>query len=135
MGCDIHYVFQVKTDDGWQDAPGMYEADRNYLTFTALANVRNFYDDTKKIPILASAKGYPEDFDVADGERHGGRWLGDHSHSFVTRKELAEFWAANKEALVDTEIAVIVYDMGRLSWGAGKYGRYLDVRMVFGFDS
>ena len=94
MGTDIHSVGQIKKNDEWvtrTTSPG--GDDRNYDTFAVLADVRNGAgfagcDTGEGWKVLFEARGLPEDFTVDDDCYHGGEWIGDHSHSHLTLKEL-----------------------------------------------
>lgn len=67
MGCDIHVVFQAKTDNGWVDIPHEYEERRHYQLFAILAGVRNGIGfagvptGTAVAPI-SKPRGVPDDF-------------------------------------------------------------------------
>src|SRR4051812_46429845 len=92
MGCDIHAVFQAKRGAQWDDVDSTFEEDRHYFLFSWLAGVRNGYGFagvqtyTPVIP-LAEPRGLPRDFDVR-GDEHRGKWMGDHSHSWLTADEI-----------------------------------------------
>ncbi len=83
MGCDIHAVFQAKRDGRWQDVESMYEEGRDYELFAWLAGVRDRFG----IGPISDPRGLPADFDIRD-ETHNDKWLGDHSHSWLTAAEI-----------------------------------------------
>ena len=133
MGCDIHMVVQFRKDGVWLDAPVVIAAPwgdpwwelRDYVTFGVLAGVRD-----KQVPRIADPRGFPEDFDntvdpLALDAVHHGKWMGDHSFSWVT---LAELKAVKGYARKMSLIPEWVPELERL--GAPE-----DVRIVFGFDS
>lgn len=121
MGTDIHGVFQKKTADGWKSVASNYYEDRHYALFAWLGDVRNGFGFAgvpthDRIEPLSACRGFPEGFDVIDGEDHpiesnsirGRRadwyteedaetlgkgeqitmWMGDHSHSWVNGDEV-----------------------------------------------
>jgi hypothetical protein len=94
MGTDIHSVGQVKKNGEWvtrATSPG--GDDRNYDTFAVLADVRNGsgfagVETGEGWKVFFEARGLPEDIAVDQDNYHGGEWLGDHTHSYLTLKEL-----------------------------------------------
>lgn len=107
MGCDIHAVFQAKRPDGYWDAiESEYDERRHYLLFAWLADVRNGYGFAgvpthEAVTPIASARGFPEKFWVESeayepqydfGPKPNGyslsKWMGDHSHSWLTADEI-----------------------------------------------
>jgi len=92
MGTDIHGVWQKKTPTGWEDVESRYEEGRHYALFALLGNVRNGYGfagiptHTPMVP-LSDRRGLPKDFTLQDDE-HNGKWMGDHSHSWLSGEEL-----------------------------------------------
>ena len=96
MGTDIHAMFQVRRETGWEDlpfVPGRYadkfpwsktqtpgwDGDRQYLLFAWLANVRNghgfagVYTHEPIVP-LSDRIGFPEDFTLnGDPEEDPGQ--------------------------------------------------------------
>jgi hypothetical protein len=114
MGSDIHGVFQRKSAEGdWRDVPSTFEENRHYLLFAWLGDVRNGFGCAgipthTAVEPLSSQRGYPEDF-VVMGDKHPTtkedlnecdqeyfdpkdpyKWMGDHSHSWVSAKEVLE---------------------------------------------
>lgn len=100
MGTDIHWVWEQKTTDGWEEIVGLDDS-RDYLLFAWLANVRNgvgFAGVATFQPItpIAPLRGLPKDTLVRvtkDGDaRYGGgkseKWLGEHSFSWLTAAEI-----------------------------------------------
>jgi hypothetical protein len=104
MGCDIHTVAQIKKEKYWKTVKdNIGGEDRSYNAFAVLANVRNGYGfagtptGDEWVPI-SEPRGFPEDFQVED-EYHefknvlgsySRKWMGDHSHSWVTLEELQQ---------------------------------------------
>lgn len=110
MGTDIHGRLQYRYDhmkEGvWYDG-GLIENGRNYRVFAMLAGVRNgtgFAGVKTHKPILpiAEPRGIPAGVEVdedaivvrdewRDNKEIDRTWLGDHSHSWVTLKELIDW--------------------------------------------
>jgi hypothetical protein len=125
MGCDIHAVFQKRTDAGWEDVPTTWDEGRHYFLFSVLAGVRNgfgfagtpTYDPVKPI---SEPRGLPADF-AMDGDAHPvasvellgwharyhqdnepiARWMGDHSHSWLTADEILAYEKAGGQRAVE----------------------------------
>jgi hypothetical protein len=125
MGCDIHAVFQKRTDAGWEDVPTTWDEGRHYFLFSVLAGVRNgfgfagtpTYDPVKPI---SEPRGLPADF-AMDDEAHPvasvdllgwharyhqddepiERWMGDHSHSWLTADEILAYEKAGGQRAVE----------------------------------
>lgn len=85
--------------------------DRNYDLFGVLANVRNAsgFAGVQRLdtgwPSIAPDRGLPEDLDATDNE-YEGKWLGDHSHTWLTLEELLAYpWttARNRVGVVTLE--------------------------------
>jgi hypothetical protein len=98
VGCDIHYVWEVKRDGKWVEAPTQPELDRNYRLFSVLANVRNGYgfagsDTGDRITPIAMPRGMPGDSTL---EANAKEWDCDgHSHSWLTLAEMLAYdWDA-----------------------------------------
>jgi hypothetical protein len=158
MGCDIHPVVQVRKDGEWVsiDDKGPREEDRDpkyrwpvlvgryYALFAILANVRQGYWEPDWIPI-STPRGLPVDFRMSD-EAHPGitdhegeeMWMGDHSWSWVTVKELNDYdWSqrASRGGIEESaEEAVGEFYTRVMPW-LNSLGDPKDVRLVFGFDS
>lgn len=65
MGCDIHLLFETKTDKGWREIPmslGLCPDDRNYQLFSFLADIRGDLKDPYKG--LFANRGLPKDISV-----------------------------------------------------------------------
>lgn len=99
MGCDIHIYAEVKRDGKWQRAEVAVPDERNYWTFSLMADVRNGYGFAgsptgKAVTPIAQPRGLPEDCATSDSDgdidydEPGYVWLGDHSHSWLTLREL-----------------------------------------------
>lgn len=102
MGCDINTVAQVRNGDGnWRtEAENIANEWRSYDSYAVLANVRNGYgfagcDTGEGWEPIAKPRGLPDGFEIDDMECHKygydkKKWLGDHSYSWVTLKELKD---------------------------------------------
>lgn len=113
MGTDIHAVFQKKSGDKWEDIPSRYEGNRHYVLFAHLAGVRNGTGFAgvvtgQAVKPISEPRGLPSDFLIMDDDRHPisaeaaskwelsflgdgeplVRWMGDHSHSWLTADEI-----------------------------------------------
>jgi len=168
MGCDIHMIAQVKRDGAWKTTQiGVYDG-RCYDLFGILAGVRSHNFDP-----IADPKGIPQDLailpvdeydgtvrvtldgseeDMSDGDYNDDRasfWLGDHSHSYLTAKEvLAYDWdqlVDNEEYFDDEENLKtdgtplhewVSFDdvLTLMRFLSSQHGED-NVRLVFGFDS
>lgn len=90
MGCDIHIIAQRRVDGGWTEAKGAFVDGaspfdwRSYSMFGFLAGVRNY----SAVPPISEPRGLPEDFDA---DEEAGGFVGDHSFSWLTVKELSDF--------------------------------------------
>jgi hypothetical protein len=91
MGCDIHYMAQVQIEPGkWVFRPDWkFYNDRSYNLFGVLANVRNM----GKFPYISEPRGFPLDTELDDYDSSAilGRWMGDHSYTWLSLRELVEF--------------------------------------------
>lgn len=148
MGTDIHMVVEYMDHGVWTPAPvNGYEA-RNYSLFTQLAGVC----DRGDYNAIVAPRGFPEGFKVDKDHRtidkylpeisynlfydipwtenpaeYATRWLGDHTHSWLTYEELERVecsyqgWKTFMD-LLDKELR---------GWKKNK----IPVRVVFGFDS
>lgn len=140
MGADIHGVYQTrfKLHDGkmstWRTG-GEVEDARNYWLFGALAGVRRHFE----VKPIAEGRGLPEDFDMVDEStplywaRGGEVWMGDHSHTWMTTKEILEWdgWDFEPEPGESLRDACQTFL---------AFIRYIDlkddeVRIVIGFDN
>lgn len=109
MGTDIHAVFQKKNQElgTWEDfEQKLWDEGRHYQLFAVLAGVRNGFGFAgvklgDPVEPISEPRGFPEDFEVHSGEWHGtkvcpydgeprGDWLGDHTHSWLTGKEMLD---------------------------------------------
>lgn len=84
MGCDIHLIVEHRQNGKWRQAPFADFDDRSYLTFAALADVRNRWE----IVPVSPPKGLPKDSKY--GEE---RWdlFGEHSFSWLDLAELNHY--------------------------------------------
>lgn len=140
MGCDIHGVVQTRHGKRWQTESEIEDA-RSYWLFSALADVRNY---TGIIPI-SSPRGLPEGFEFDEyGEstplwsaRDGVVWMGDHSQSWFTLKELKEWegWdqpSPGSEGTLREALPAWMHWMDYIS--AREWVEDEDIRIVIGFD-
>lgn len=118
MGCDIHSVAQVKKDGKWTTVQAQVGGDqRDYHSFAVMADVRNGSGfagtlTSEPWPVIAEPRGLPEDLEVKGSDvetptwfsrwdklktdPRNSMWLGDHSHSFLSLKEMEDFYAEAK---------------------------------------
>ena len=97
MGCDIHTVAQIKDyKDIWETVgENIGNEWRSYDSYAVLSDVRNGYgfagcDTGEGWEPISKPRGLPDDFEIDDEQLHKRKWMGDHSHSYVTLKELKE---------------------------------------------
>ena len=95
MGCDIHPRAEVRINGVWRLSPLEIPSDRNYITFAALANVRNGVGFAgspthQRIPFIAEPRGLPDDLSAGsiDMLTADDFTFGDHSFSWVTLLEM-----------------------------------------------
>ena len=109
MGTDIHIAAEFFADGRWHLADIRPTEDRNYRAFAILADVRNGYGfagfSTGEVVVpISEPRGLPEDIspelrekierevaDVDDNQDEDWFWLGEHSFSWVTLKELMDY--------------------------------------------
>ena len=152
MGCDIHAVVQVRVNGDWTTVPAadipvevrhywlhdrtswepMWEV-RSYVQFGILAGVR----DRDVTPIVAP-RGLPSDTTI-DQTEHGsfaidGRWLGDHTYSWVTATELVGYPLSKIHPKWEEPLSELTSFDVWVPWLC-TLGNSDDVRLVFGFDS
>lgn len=142
MGCDIYIVVQVKKADIWEDVPltadeeHIKDAPRDYTLFSRLAGVRGTLEP------IASPRGIPEGFQCAgldplpgwfqDNPTHGDKYIGDHSHSWLTCEEIGKGLTVNDIH----DCPSLIHFFWELDWLAAKNNvPQTNVRIVFGFDS
>ena len=152
MGCDIHIFVQHREGDRWEHVPFRPEdldeyrqhplEQRNYLLFAVLADVRS----RDGVTPIAEPRGLPDDIgypvhgleDPCDGDLYvdleGGRkWMGDHSHSWLTLAELEAYpWDQELPFRVTYTPTKVIEPT--LKW-LHSLGKPEDVRLVFGFDN
>lgn len=96
MGCDIHGMYERKSDYRWINS-GDPDIGRNYTIFGIIGNVRNeghafIAEDRFELYSDSGIKGFGYDGSNYDFSSLSEHWGADgHSHSFVTLKELKEF--------------------------------------------
>jgi len=132
MGCDIHPKAEVFIGGKWMRCEDDYACvprDRNYATFGILAGVRD-----EDVPAIAAPRGLPADTAWEHGEdRPGGMWFGDHSHSWVTLREMRDAWDA-----LSLEQRSGAWLLKKLIEHLEEYAYTVPaehIRLVFGFDS
>lgn len=140
MGADIHGVVQTRYGNKWATESEI-EYGRRYWLFSALANVRNYNGITP----ISEPRGLPEDLELDDEDcvpcfsaRDGRVWLGDHSHSWFTLKELKEWdgWDQLSPDGVGTLREVLPAWMHWMDYvSAREWVKDEDIRIVIGFDS
>lgn len=98
MGTDIHIVAEVKRDGKWHLSDVSVPRDRNYDTFGILANVRNGFGFAgvktgEPLTPISLPRGLPKDMSEALKEKLSpdSYFLGDHSFSYITLKEMLEY--------------------------------------------
>lgn len=119
MGCDIHTIGQVKIKGQWKTVKtDIAGENRNYDDFAILANVRNGRgfagcDTGEGWTPISEPKGLPDDLELQDSvpdsygyvepyaivpeyksygdDLRNTKWLGDHSHSHLTLKEIEDY--------------------------------------------
>ena len=105
MGTDIHIVAEYFADGVWHLADVELPEYRNYWAFAVLADVRNGYgfagfDRGEPITPISLPRGHPDDLsqelrappDPEEEDYSRERiWLGNHSFSWLTLKELLEY--------------------------------------------
>lgn len=118
MGTDIHMVVEVRDGDGWRLATKDGWNDRNYDVFAMLADVRNGYGFAGCVTgsgfeIIHAQRGIPADLsrdvkaantedaedgdsDQEDSEDRYSMWLGDHSFTWATAREVRDFFAVDR---------------------------------------
>ncbi len=136
MGCDIHLRIEKRVNNEWVNVPWTSEDTRkysrhhqdglempscfdarNYNLFAVLADVRNGTWGETLTPIAQPRDEWPGE-DFPDG------WLGDHSFSHVSLKELQDYpWDSSYRynAFVSHEQAKEMAETGKppISWAAG----------------
>lgn len=102
MGTDIHTVAQIKDRNGkWETvAENIANEWRSYHSYAVLANLRNGHgfagsDTGEEWEYISEPRGFPDDFEETNYEHIYGfdkhkKWMGDHSHSWVTLKEIKD---------------------------------------------
>lgn len=149
MGTDIHggFIKRTKTESS---SLGFIETkwgmDRNYLLFAILAGVRNgfgFAGSYRHEPLnpIAEGRGLPDFItdNPTEPECFCGEWLGDHSQTYMTTKEIL-CWGGWKEHLISKGIPEdftlgenyqgFLIEVDRIN---SVYGE--DTLLVIGFDN
>lgn len=90
MGCDIHVYVENFVNGEWvpyKMEPPPFDW-RSYRMYGFLADVRNY----SEVPPISEARGLPSDI-TRESKECMDYWIGffDHSHSYLTVKELMEF--------------------------------------------
>lgn len=157
MGTDIHSMFQKRTENGWQDIKSGYAEDRDYQLFAVLAGVRNGHGFAgvvtgEPVQPISEPRGLPEDFEMIkndhpvsstdllprwddswaeDGEAPH-QWMGEHSYSWLTGKEMLDWYAGASEVvrtgIVDRPVYEAWDGVGPPpSWCGGITGRNIRI--------
>lgn len=131
MGTDIHIVAEYFKDNRWHLADILLPEDRNYCAFAVLADVRNGYgfagfDSGDPVIPISEPRGLPNDISQElranlDGEKDEWLYLGNHSFSWVTLKELLDYdldAPATVRGMVPSEAAKRFKEFGEIptSW-------------------
>lgn len=136
MGTDIHGRIQRRWSENekYHDV-GPIEDDRNYRVFAMLAGVRNGYGFAgvkthEPLVPISEPRGLPVDLDLTDDgdsvtyyvwkddeQVPVNEWLGDHSRSWATLKEVAEWDGWNKPLVMEGIIERAEYDRIRREGG------------------
>jgi hypothetical protein len=106
MGTDIYPVVERRVNGVWErvavpqytDESGYkydYLTNRHYLKFAVLANVRNGYGfagipTNDAVTPISDQRGLPDDF-VPPRDDEDDDWIGDHSFTWVTARELMHY--------------------------------------------
>ena len=103
MGCNIHTQFQKKTPDGWENIETQYQEGRHYQLFAVLADACNCYGvegihTGGRVQPIALPRYFPEDFGEVS------KWLGDHTFSWLTGRELLEWYYSSLPLVKKTGI-------------------------------
>jgi hypothetical protein len=133
MGIDIHGIWQAKKNNKWVDISSEYNQNRNYQLFAILAGILNGYGlagcvDGEPISPISEPRGLPKS--ISKKLNKDGRypvkdisilapwyreyyknakpdtlsvWFGDYSHSWVTGKEILD-WFENAPVVVHTGV-------------------------------
>lgn len=128
MGTDIHGVFQKRIgksevgggDSTWELIQSRYEEGRHYQLFAALADVRNGYGFAgvptgDAIEPISEPRGFPadiadritDDYIVTPWKDSWGdnqKWLGDHSHSWLSGEEMLYWFEHRCPAVTKTGV-------------------------------
>lgn len=142
MGCDVHVIAQRKVGGEWRTIPMPTEVQndaewRHYGTFTLLAGVRDYRSG---ITPISEPRGLPDgfEFDATDSDGDPAidvdgepKWLGEHSFTHLTARELLSADWGQDEWLIRSPFYGSV-----LPWLRDVAGDDLgSVRLVIGFDS
>lgn len=155
MGCDVHSIGQVKINNQWETrVVDIADSPRDYNSFAIMATVRGrstWSIPPRGLPIDISSKlDINAEFHVPVHtilDKDGIYWLGDHSHSYLTLKELTSIFSMSSSKLFK------IFNKRNSELTNAKSG-YLgdvvkslkhlkreykvkddEVRIVFGFDS
>lgn len=146
MGCDIHSVVLRRAANTWEPVEPPADLlergtapwdERNYTLFGVLADVRDH-----DVEPISWARGLPDDIPNLLGSTYGehrvaGQWMGDHSHSWVSARELRDYpWDAVHPTYpaLGTLREILTPDRW-IGWLLTLASDPDDVRLVFGFDS
>lgn len=144
MGTDIHGIFQKRTGrvnnkDTWETVESEYEENRHYQLFAILAGVRNGFGfagiktGEPVIPI-SEPRGLPADLKLVDEDHYAhypfprkyyepdetDKWLGDHTHSWLSGDEILDYFFADKK----TEQCGVITKEEYSLWEGGRPNSY-----------
>jgi hypothetical protein len=107
MGCDIHTRAEKRVAGKWTVIDGFRPFDwRDYRMYGFLADVRNY----SAVPPIAEPRGLPSDMAPAPPFEY----LGDHTFSWLSVKELASF---DYDSLVEDRRCTV--QIGPNAWDGG----------------
>ncbi len=144
MGCDIHLYFEMKNKSGeWKEIifnKKLLPDDRNYILFSFLADVRNFYERGEQITPQFANRGIP--CDTSMPKEDDKFFIGDHSFTHAYLDELLEApWDECKIETYDLSKCYFrifcEYILPRLcSWcGSLSKEEQRNMRVIIGFDN
>lgn len=145
----IREQHEKRPDDEWYAAriKHAWFNDRYYALFAALAGVRNGFGFAgipthQPLVPISEPRGLPDDLLAVAADDHelpDGYWLGDHSHSWLTLREVLDYDWDRELVWPDgstTPLRECVGDfLTRTVPALRSVGEPDDVRIVFGFDS
>ena len=141
MGCDMYCVVEAlnKKSAKW-DCFGVSRANRCYMMFSKIADVRNSEKENEYIEPIVEPRGWP-----ADASDSAETWYNDNelcfSHTWLNRKELEALdeWLQKNEIcplweMLGFEHLQFLFCMEG-GWKKAAFTRYSDLRVVFFFTN